>query len=109
MGAWGSSTWVCARSDGPGVWGPTPLTDAGALDQPCLLESLEVESDAVGMQVEPLGELHGPGWTLELAQEREQPRSGRLREDVIGVGDDRKFDHPHSFAQSDYKKQSRAC
>ena len=45
----------------------------------CLTKNVDVHDRQAVRQ------LGGPGRTLQLAQQREQPRSGRLREHIIGV------------------------
>jgi hypothetical protein len=45
-----------------------------------------MEPNAVGMKLEPLGQLRGARRTFQLSEQREQPRPRRLRQRVIGIG-----------------------
>ena len=72
-----------------------------------MLEPFEVDPYAVGMKVKALGELGCPGGALQLAEQREQPRPGRLRQSVIRACEGRKIDH-QSFTQPRYANQNGA-
>src|SRR4029079_6049417 len=52
--------------------------DLQALDEPCGFESLEVDSDAVGMAVQPFGDLARPPGPPQLTEEPHDGRSSPL-------------------------------
>src|SRR5215212_2999354 len=74
----------CVRRDDPHVArSPWALPGPLARHETGFAEALEMQAHAVGMQAKPLGQLVGAGGPAEIAQEREQPRTGRLRERVV--------------------------
>jgi hypothetical protein len=56
-----------------------------------------MEPNAVGMKLEPLGQLRGARRTFQLSEQREEPRPRRLRQRVIGIGRAWKIDHAGSL------------
>jgi hypothetical protein len=78
------SVWLCVRRDEPHVArSPWALSSALARHETGFAEALEMQAHAVGMQAEPFGQLLGAGGPAEIAQEREKPCTGRLRERVV--------------------------
>lgn len=103
--AWGAPPGLSIWGDRPGIRGTTAcLPDAGSFDQPRFREPLQMQANAVRVQTEPLGELSGLHRTLELGEEGEQARSGRLREHIIGIGGQRQIDDK-DFTQCPFAKQ----
>jgi hypothetical protein len=72
-----------------------------------VLEPFEVDPYAVGVKIEELGEFGCPGGALQLAEQREQPCPGRLRESVIRACEAREIDH-QSFTYPRYGNQPRS-